>query len=361
MRRSAPMLPDPLTAPEPTVVLLPVRNEARNLSFCLETLKALRGVAEVRVVDDHSMDETPAIARRFEVEDPRIRVLAARELQPGWGGKLNALATGLEAPPTIRAPWLLFTDADTRHAPEVLAKAQAAACQHGLAVISLAGFQQTQTLGEKFFIPLVFALLDGLLGSWRKHARGEGKRPVANGQFFLVRREALEAVGGLDPIAGDLLDDVALAELLRDRGYRVGFWRAGRELEVQMYAGLKEAFFGWRRNLALYLGRVPGRFLRVLAVLAFPLLLFGGSLLVEPSSAWLWSYGLGVFGSLLLRSGEGWGWSILWPLEIALLVTVVGFAAHDRKRGWTWWRGRKIPLKGPSFLECSPGDFRKLR
>jgi glycosyltransferase involved in cell wall biosynthesis len=347
MRRTAPVLPAPLTAPEPTVVLLPVRNEERNLSSCLETLKALRGVAEIRVVDDHSSDDTAAIARRFGAEDARIRVLVARELPPGWGGKLNALATGLEAPPTIRTPWLLFTDADTRHAPEVLAKAQAAACQHRLAAVSLAGFQRTLTLGEKLFVPLVFALLDGLLGSWKKQARGEAKRSVANGQFFLVRQESLAAIGGLGPIAGDLLDDVALAEALRGRGYRVGFWRAGRGLEVQMYAGLKEAFLGWRRNLALYLGRVRGRFRRVLTALSFPLLLFGGSLLGEPSSAWLWGYGLGVLGSLLLRSGEGWGWSILWPLELALLLSAVGFAAYDRKRGWTVWRGRSIPLQRP--------------
>ncbi len=353
-RRLAPALPEPSVFTQPTVVLLPARNEEQHLAACLRSLQALEGVAEIRVVDDGSTDCTAAIAREFARNDSRIHLVAARELRPGWGGKVNALASGFEAPPPIEAPWILLTDADTRHSPQLLSRAQAAAQQYGLAAVSLAGFQATRTLGEALVTPAVFALLDALLGSWRLQARGEGRRAIANGQFFLVRREALVAIGDFDAIAGDLLDDVALAEVLRGVGLKVGFWRAGCELEVLMYTGFGEAFRGWRRNLALYLGRTPGLMGRLLLGLFLLLLLVLVGFLGGTNSGVLVGYGAGLFGSALLRSGRARHWAFAWPLELAVLFGLVVLAQLDRARGWTSWRGRRIPLRSEKRQSLVP-------
>src|SRR4029453_8942799 len=95
------------------------------------------------------------------------------------------------------------------HQPELLARAHAAVRNSGLDAISIAGRQEARG-GEAILMPVVFALLDAMLGDWRRAARGDGP-PVANGQFILVRRAALEAAGGMAAVRGETLDPVALA------------------------------------------------------------------------------------------------------------------------------------------------------
>lgn len=340
-----PPLPPPAAEPPPTTILLPARDEAGQIEGCVRSLAAQRGAARVVVVDDHSTDSTPRILARLAPELPSLRRLAARPLAPPWGGKLNALQSAIELEEEPPAPWLLFTDADTVHAPELLARAHAAAAEHALDALSLAGRQHCRGAGEALLVPAVFALLDSLLGDWGPHARGEARPPVANGQFFLLRRAALERAGGLARIAGDPLDDVALAAALAASGARVGFRRAGAALEVRMYRGLAAAMAGWRRNLALFLGRRPLRLTLLCALaLAAPALL--GVLL--GTGAWVAALGLylaGTVASALTREGADARWAPLWPAELTLLGATLALATIDRARGRTRWRGREIPLR----------------
>ena len=251
-REAAPPLPEALTPVPPTLAVLPVRDEEANVVPCLESLLAQTARPAIRVVDDGSRDRTAELAKAVASRTDRIEVLAAGPLPEGWRGKLHALAVGMAG----RAePWLLFTDADTRHAPPLLARAHAAAADHDLDLVSVAGRQETRGLGEALVTPTVFAVLDALLGDWAEAARGAGPA-VANGQFMLIRRRALEESRGLEAVRGAILDDIALAAHLRRHGARTGFWRAGDLLRVRMYEGLAATWRGWRRNLAgIFAGR----------------------------------------------------------------------------------------------------------
>ena len=236
-RRQAPVLPnlpDSGAPPPPTTILLPVRDEEANLAACAATLVAQGGAPALRIVDDGSTDRTAAILARIARDEPRVTALAARPPAPGWGGKVNALATGFAG---VSTPWILLTDADTRHQPDLLARAHAAAAEHRLDALSLSGRQLTVGLGESLLTPAAYALLDLMLGDWRPFARGEGPTAIANGQYFLLKSSALRAIGGFAAISGDPLDDVALAGALRAGGFRVGFRRAGAALKVRMYEG----------------------------------------------------------------------------------------------------------------------------
>jgi glycosyltransferase involved in cell wall biosynthesis len=246
-RRRAPALPPPAREVPSTTIVLPVRDEEENLVDCFASLRAQGGEPAIRIVDDGSTDATPRLLAGLAAE-PRLVVVAARPLPPGWSGKVNALATAFA---DVETDWVLFTDADTRHAPDLLARAHAAIAEHRLDALSLAGREEALGAGENLITPPVYALLDLLLGDWAPHARGEGRPPVANGQYFLIRASALRAIGGLDAIAGRLLDDVALAQALTASGFRVGFRRAGAALRVRMYRGGRASIAGWRRNLAL--------------------------------------------------------------------------------------------------------------
>lgn len=344
-RRRAPALPPPSGDLPPTTILLPVRDEESNLAACAASLLAQAGEPALCIVDDGSSDRTPALLAALAEREPRLQALAARPLADGWGGKVNALATGFEG---VTTPWILLTDADTRHRPDLLARAHAAAAEHRLDAISLSGRQVAVGLGESLLTPAAYALLDLMLGDWRPYARGEGPTPIANGQYFLLNAEALRASGGFEAIAGEALDDVALATRLHAAGFKVGFFRAGPELKVRMYVGARATFRGWRRNFALFVAARP---LATLAAVALPLatVLTLSLALADRSPALFagcWLAGAIASAATRRSSGNNPLAGVLFPLDVLLLAATLAFAMSDRARGKAAsWRGREIRIQ----------------
>jgi len=346
-RRSAPPLPSsaPPTVRPAVTVLLPVRDEEHNVLPCLDGLLAQTAAPLVRVIDDGSTDATAALAADRAAAEPRLTLVQAGPLAPGWPGKVHALWVGSSHPSPVATPWLLLTDADTRHAPELLARALAAAADHHLDGVSVAGWQQAHGLGENLLVPPVFALLDALLGDWRAAADGGGP-PVANGQFLLLRREPWEAAGGFAAIRTAPIDDVAIARRLRDAGGRTGFFRAPDLLRVRMYRGWTEAYRGWRRNLGALFSAAPATALAAFAVLLLPPLalltgLFSGRWV---DAALLWS--AGATASAILRAGSGHrsAWGLLYPCDVLALAAVLAFGIRDRRLARpVSWKGRNLP------------------
>jgi cellulose synthase/poly-beta-1,6-N-acetylglucosamine synthase-like glycosyltransferase len=339
-RRRAPALPPPLaTAATPaTTILLPVRDERLNVEACVDTLIAQTASPLVRVIDDGSTDGTAALVAAKVSMESRLTLLSAGPLPAGWPGKVHALWVGAK---DVQTPWLLSTDADARLAPDLLARAHAAAAERHLDAVSLAGFQEVRGAGENLLIPAVFALLDAFLGDWGAAASGAGP-PVANGQFILLRREAWEASGGFESVRSAPIDDVALAAGLRARGFRTGFFRA-EGLRVRMYRGFREAFRGWRRNLGALFSHLPATTALILAVLLLPPALAGAALLAGrwPEALLLWA--AGAAASTILRSGSGHapGWGLLYPLDVLLLAAVLLLGVVDRRRRKpVSWKGR---------------------
>jgi cellulose synthase/poly-beta-1,6-N-acetylglucosamine synthase-like glycosyltransferase len=339
-RRRAPALPPPSASPPEATILLPVRNEERDVIACVDTLLAQTTRPLVRVIDDGSTDATASLVAEKAAREPRLELLPAGPLPPGWRGKVHALWAGSR---DVTAPWILTTDADTRHAPDLLARALAAAEREGLDAVSLAGFQETRGLGENLLTPTVFALLDALLGDWRAAASSQGP-PVANGQFLLLRREAWESCGGFASVRDVPLDDVAIAARLRAGGHRTGFFREPG-LSVRMYRGFAATVSGWRRNLGGLLGASPRAVAVILAVLLLPALALLAALLAGRwiEAAVLW--GTGAVSSALLRSGSGHSpaYGSLHPLDSLLVAGVLALAVLDRSRGrLVSWKGREM-------------------
>ncbi len=340
-RRSAPPLPTPLADPPPTLILVPMRDEEPNVDGCLASLLAQTAPARIRVIDDGSTDRTAERVATIAAREPRLTLIAAGPLPDGWRGKVNALARGLEG---ASEEWILMTDADTRHEPDLLSRAHAAARERQLDAVSLAGWQEAQG-SEAWLTPVVFALLDAMLGDWRAAAVGAGPA-VANGQYILVRSPALAAAGGLATVRNEPLDDVALARALRGSGARTGFWRAPG-LKVRMYRGFVATFRGWRRNLALIFGADAPATAGALGWLLLPplgaLALAGGG---APAGA-LVIWAAGVASSLILRASSRhplWP-ALLYPVEALAASALLVSAIADWRRGdLAPWKGRAIKL-----------------
>jgi glycosyltransferase involved in cell wall biosynthesis len=225
-------------------IIVPARNEEASLGDCLESLTAQTGVAfEIIVVDDGSTDRTREIARSFA----KVRVISAGPLPDGWTGKSNAVVAGARE---ARAPWLLFTDADTVHLPGSLARAFDEAKREGADLLSYSPEQVVCTFAERTVMPVIFAELAAKYPPQKVREQNSGI-VAANGQYILVHRAAYDAVGGHAAVATEILEDVALARLFRNKGKHVYFRYGGDAVRTRMYRNWPQLREGWTKNLAL--------------------------------------------------------------------------------------------------------------
>jgi glycosyltransferase involved in cell wall biosynthesis len=225
-------------------IIVPARNEEACLGECLRSLVEQTGVDfEIMVVDDGSTDRTREIAEGFA----GVRVVDAGPLPAGWSGKNNALTAGVRQ---AKGEWLLFTDADTVHRPGSLARALAEARGQKAALLSYSPEQEVHGFWERAVMPVIFA---EMAGRYRPAEVSDPRSAVAaaNGQYLLISREAYDAVGGHAAIAGDLLEDVALARAVKRSGRKI-FFRYGRDaVRTRMYRSFGQLREGWTKNLAL--------------------------------------------------------------------------------------------------------------
>ncbi len=225
-------------------IIVPARNEEACLGACLGSLVAQTGITfEIIVVDDDSTDRTAEIARSF----PGIHVISAGPLPDNWTGKNNAMSAG---PKAAKGKWLLFTDADTVHQPGSLARAVAEAEQHGAALLSYSPAQEVRGFWEKAVMPVIFA---ELAATYPPKKVNDPASPIAaaNGQYLLISREAYDAVGGHTKIASELLEDVAMARLVKRSGRKIFFRYGGDAVRTRMYRSFAQMKEGWTKNLAL--------------------------------------------------------------------------------------------------------------
>ena len=237
------MTDDSTTKVQPEVsVIVPARNEEACLAACLASLEGQPGVEyEVIVIDDHSTDRTREIAERFP-----LRVICADELPSGWTGKCNAVWTGAKA---AKGKWLLFTDADTRHASNSIAAGLREAQEDGAGLLSYSPKQEVRSLAERALMPVIFA---ELAATYRPRDVCDINSPVAaaNGQYLLIRREVYGSVGGHAAVASEILEDVELAKRVKKAGYKLSF-RVSNIVSTRMYRTFGQMWEGWTKNLAL--------------------------------------------------------------------------------------------------------------
>ena len=250
MDRSLPQQPTRFPLPEVSIIV-PARNEEENIGACLESLTAQSGTTcEIIVVDDGSGDRTGEIAGGFA----GVRVISSGALPEGWTGKNSAVVAGAKA---ARGNWLLFTDADTVHRPGSLARVLDEANKQQADLLSYSPEQMVVTFAERAVMPVVFSELAAQYPPHKVRDQGSGI-VAANGQYILARRSAYESVGGHAAVAKEILEDVALALLFRNAGYRIYFRYGGDAVRTRMYRNWAQLREGWTKNLALLFPH-PGR------------------------------------------------------------------------------------------------------
>src|SRR6266702_5353571 len=203
------------------VAVVPARNEAEMLSATLPALlgQEYPGALTVVVVDDGSSDGTGEVAARIARESGRpLRVIpgtpppAPGEGDARWAGKVWAMAQGLRA--AGPAGYVLFTDADSACEPHTLRRLVAAAEGDDRDLVSQMALLRAAAGWERVVVP-AFVYFFAQLYPFRQVNRPSARTAAAAGGCMLVRRDVLTAAGGLDPIRGARIDDVALGRLLK--------------------------------------------------------------------------------------------------------------------------------------------------
>ena len=282
-------------------ILIPARNEERNIAACVESLlKQDYPSYEILVLDDGSSDNTAAIIESLAATDSRVRLLRGKPLADGWAGKPFACAQLAAA---ARGAWLLFTDADTVHAPNMLSSALAYSHSHKLSLLSGFPMQRMVSFSQRVVIPVIYSILLSLLPLWWLQGLKKPKPGFAFGQFLFFKADDYRAMGGHEVVKSRIVEDLWLGLETVRRGKRQGVVDLSQVVACRMYTGLGELYHGL--NKIFYSMTSMSPLLFILAIIV------GAGLFLTP-----FALVAGHFIPIL----PDWGWSTVIALQVALIL-----------------------------------------
>jgi cellulose synthase/poly-beta-1,6-N-acetylglucosamine synthase-like glycosyltransferase len=320
-------------------VLAPMRNEAENVPEFISALSSQMGVKNLKfiVINDGSTDKTAQLLNTVIGSDSRFTVIDSPAQREGWLGKVSALQSGFDV---ATSDYIITLDADVRLEPNAIMRAITQLERLKLDFISPYPRQIAQTFPEKLIQPL-------LHWSWMSTIvlRLAEKFPrrstaVANGQFFVVRKSALDAIGGFSTVSNQILDDIELARSLIASGYKGVVTEGSGIASTRMYASFDEIRQGYGKSLWKAFGGPLG------SLIAIAFLFLTG---VLPVLLILNGYLTGWFIYLYIafsreisaiRSRGNPLYAFLHPLSSALLIYLIIYSW--RKRGSIQWKGRTV-------------------
>jgi glycosyltransferase involved in cell wall biosynthesis len=347
--------PDIAVSDTTVSVILPVRNEARNIERFLSSVRSQRGLSvEVIVVDDGSTDGTYEALLKHAWDG--LVVVKSSHPPEGWMGKSWACHLGYTR---SKGEWLLFTDADAVFSPETIVKAVTLAKQTSADVLTLVPRFRMPSILHKITMPL---LLTGLYLLARLDKIAEGKSAFVFGTFILIRRESYEKIGGHKSVRSAILEDRALAYLAHSKGLKAeialalnhltaswnedsrSFWNGMQRLFVPLFLNSEN------RKAAFYIS------LGMISTIAYLVVTIFGNTALALTCYVLPSIVLGIEAK---RHRSSFLYGMFWPIALVVLLTALYSSLIRAKwRPAITWRGRRYLLRrGESYeiavLICS--------
>ena len=341
-------------APLPDVVtaIVPARNEEAVIAACIESLAPQPEIAQILVVNDQSSDVTADIVRSCMKEIPHLHLLETNSLPEGWVGKNHALWVGVQQ---ATSPWLLFTDADAQHSPNSVARALQIAHEQQAALVSFSPEQISRNWYEKALIPFIYLRLAKKFSYDRVN---NPSSPVAgaNGQFLLIRRDVYDVIDGHRGVAGEILEDVAIALRVKQAGRRIWFGSGQELVRTRMYTSFMAMWEGWKKNLYRLMGGTPWAVIRemesilpwiplllIVLGLKYPFLFFLGVLFLIARQT--------IYGLDLVRNHYPFSF-IFYYIPAAFLYVGVLWASYlSHAKGRIAWKGREYSIGTPESVK----------
>jgi hopene-associated glycosyltransferase HpnB len=346
----------PMAAAGSVVAIIPARNEAPVVGLAVQSLLAQQFAGELRiiVVDDASTDGTAdavrAAADQAGAAD-RVLVIRGSGPDPGWSGKVGAMARGVAAAAALLPDYLLFTDADILHDPDNVAHLVGNARRLNTDLLSSMVQLTVSNNAERWLVPaFVFFFLKLYPPAWI--ARASAATAGAAGGCMLVRPEALARSGGLASIRSQIIDDCALARSIKHAGGRVCLGLTRKAHSLRPYGSVAEigrmiartAFNQLRHSWLLLLGTLLGL---VAAYLLPPLLLFTGSRVGMAGGACAWALMSWCYAPMLRFYRLNLLWTLTLPAAAAFYAGATVYSAWQYQLGrGGHWKGRAQDDRG---------------
>jgi cellulose synthase/poly-beta-1,6-N-acetylglucosamine synthase-like glycosyltransferase len=318
---------------------------------------------DVIAIDDRSTDETGPIFDELarSLPEGKLKVIHVPHgpLPDGWFGKPHALHLGAKQLDP-RTSWLLFVDSDVMVSPDALRQAVALCVNRKYDALSITTNLVCETFVERLVMPLAAGLW---VTTYAVSFTNEDSRPhnaYANGQFFLIRREPYEAVGGHASVPATVVEDVELMSRLKCSGARVRFQVGGHLAATRMYRGWEQIRNGWSRTFCGTSRRRPGRLILALACLLtftfswFPAAAWSVFRIVQPAPYWYcWVIASAAHAILVAlfvgyfyaASGNRRRYALLFPVAAIYLAMILIRAIRLCRTGQVNWRGSTVQIQ----------------
>ena len=324
--------------------IVPARNEADVLPRALGSLlqQNYPGRFRVSLVDDQSTDGTAEVAKSFGKTD-RLEVISGTARPIGWMGKPWAMSQGVDAACGDPPDYFWFTDADIAHAPDNLRRLVMRAERDDLALTSLMARLSCSNFVEHAMIP-AFVFFFSMLFPFARVNEPKRRTAAAAGGCMLVRRQALEAIGGVKAIRQEIIDDCALARLIKSKG-RIWLGLTNRAVSLRGYGSLAEVRSMIVRSAYAQLRYSPP----VLAATILGLIIIYVSAPFVALFAWNSAQIAGWVTWLLMAVAyqpmlRFYRLSPVWGLALPLIAAI--YAAFTLDSAIQFWRGRGGMWKG---------------
>ena len=316
-------------------VLIPMRNEEENARDCLASVSNQQGLGnyEILVLDDNSVDKTAEVVREFS----QVRLIPGSNPPEKWLGKLWACQQLFKE---SRHDYLVFLDADVRLNKNAIASSISKMGDWDF----ISPYPRQLTVGfiQKIFQPL-------LQWSWLASVPLKFSEKfsiksmaVANGQFFIIKRDAYLKSGGFAAIKSEVLDDLMMAKQLLNSGFKGGVAEASNVATCQMYDSPMQLIKGYQKSLWRAFGSPLGSItavalLFVTGVLPFISTLFG-------SEIGLISFGLILLSRIIssVRTNTPPNTALLHPIAILFLIGLIAYSWFGKLTKTLTWRDRPV-------------------